>query len=716
MDKGLAINQGPQRDGREGRLPPRTSNDANGEKPAVGEASVQRHEGPKTIAIVGPFTGGKTTLLEAILARTGAIPRQNPASSGNMVGDSSAEAKAHGMSVEASVATTEFMGENLTFVDCPGSIEFAYEADPVLSACDLAVVVAEADDKKVPALQLIMKRLENHGVPVVMFLNKIDKAEGGIRDTLKLLQPVSEKPLLLRQIPLRSDGVVTGSIDLALERAYIYQPHAESQVTEIPDEEKAREVEARFAMLETLADHDDTLMEQLLEDIEPPQDEIFSDLTSDLRQGLVIPVLIGAAETGNGVLRLLKTIRHDSPGVDQTRERAGVSSGNGSVSNVIKTVHTPHGGKLSIVRVLAGELSDGDELFGPEGNTMRISGMYRMIGSDQNKITKAETGETVALGKLEEAKTGDLLTSVKGAGAEVVRTEPPQAVFSIAIRPKERKDEVRLSAALQRLIEEDPSLTILQHQDTGETVLQGHGEMHLRVAAERLAGKYQIAIESREPDIPYRETITKSVTKRGRHKKQSGGHGQFGDVVLDIKPLSRGSGFEFTNTITGGVVPKQYIPSVEHGVRDYLSSGPLGLPVVDLAVNLADGSHHSVDSSDMAFQMAGKLAMREGMSECGPVLLEPVMKVEIQTPNSATAKITALIPQRRGQILGFDARPGWPGWDVVEAMIPLADMRDLIVELRSASAGVASYNAEFDHMAELMGRRADDIVAARKAG
>lgn len=690
---------------------------SNGEKPAMGDANVQRQKGPKTVAIVGPFSGGKSTLLEAILARTGAINRQSPASSGNMVGNSSPEAKAHGMSVEATLATTEFMGENLTFIDCPGSIEFAFEADPVLSACDIAVVVAEADDKKVPALQLIMKRLENHNVPVVLFLNKIDKAEVGIRDTLKLLQPVSEKPLMLRQIPLRSNGAITGSIDLALERAYIYQPHAESEVAEIPDEDKAREVEARFAMLETLADHDDALMEQLLEDVEPPKDEIFSDLTTDLRNGSIIPVLIGAAETGNGVLRLLKTLRHDAPGIEQTRKRIGLSGGNGTVAKVIKTIHTPHGGKLSVVRVLDGTLSDGDELHDADGKTMRVSGLYRLVGMDQTKLAKAGPGETVALGKLEEARTGDVLTSAKGGGLETGTIEPPQPVFSIAIRPKERKDEVRLSTALHRICEEDPSLTVVQHQDTGETVLQGHGEMHLRVAAERLAGKYQIAIESREPDIPYRETITKSVSKRGRHKKQSGGHGQFGDVVIDIKPLPRSSGFEFTNTITGGVVPRQYIPSVETGVRDYLKSGPLGLPVVDLAVNLSDGSHHSVDSSDMAFQMAGKLAMREGMAECGPVLLEPVMKVEIQTPSGATAKITALIPQRRGQILGFDARPGWPGWDVVEAMIPLADMRDLIVELRSASAGVASYVAEFDHMAELTGRRSDEIVEElRKAG
>ena len=252
-------------------------------------------------------------------------------------------------------------------------------------------------------------------------------------------------------------------------------------------------------------------------------------------------------------------------------------------------------------------------------------------------------------------------------------------------------------------------------QDSSETLLSGHGEMHLRVIIERLEGRNQIPIERQAPAIPYRETIRKGVTQRGRHKKQSGGHGQFGDVVIDIKPLPRGSGFEFTETVTGGVVPRQYIPSVEAGVRDFLKTGPLGFPVVDLAVNLVEGSYHSVDSSDMAFQMAAKIAMKEGMAACSPVLLEPVMKVEIFTPSDATAKATAIVSQRRGQILGFDARPGWPGWDILEATMPQSEISDLIIELRSATAGVASYRARFDHMSELTGRLADDAMKVKAA-
>ncbi len=682
----------------------------------MGSRAGGRRTGPKCIAIVGPFASGKTTLLEAILARTGAIPRQNPVSSGNTVSDHSPEAKAHAMSVEASVATVDFMGDSLTFVDCPGSVEFAFEADAVLAACDVAVVVAEADEKKIPALQLIMRKLDELGVPRILFLNKIDRTAAGVRDTLKLLQPASAAPLLLRQIPLRKDDAVIGSIDLALERAYIWRDFAESEAAEIPGDEKAREIEARFSMLETLADHDDLLMEQLLEEKEPPRDEVFDDLSADLRDGSVIPVLIGTAEKGNGVLRLLKTIRHDAPDVEATAKRLGVPDGNAAVVQVMKTIHTAHGGKLSVSRILSGSVADGSELWLSSSEAAKVSGIYRMLGKDQAKLAAAKAGDTVALGKLDGVRTGQTLTSAKGGIAPLVTLEPPQPVYAFSLRPKERKDEVKMSAAIQRLAEEDPSLTLHHNQDSGETVLSGHGEMHLRVTVERLEGKNQIPIDVHAPGVPYRETIRKGVTQRGRHKKQSGGHGQFGDVVLDIKPLPRGSGFKFTDTITGGVVPKQYIQSVETGIREYLKSGPLGFPVVDLAVNLSDGSYHAVDSSDMAFQMAARIGMKEGMAQCSPTLLEPIMKVEIATPSEATAKITGIVPQRRGQILGYDARPGWPGWDVVEATLPQSEIGDLIIELRSATAGVASYRATFDHMAELTGRLADQVMNAAAGG
>ncbi len=674
----------------------------------MGKRSGDRRTGPKCIAIVGPFASGKTSLLEAILARCGAIPRQNTVASGGTVGDASAEARAHQMSVEASIATVDFMGEQITFIDCPGSIEFATEMEAVVPACDAAIVVAEADEKKIAALQLILRRLEQAGVPRILFLNKADKATVGVRETLKMLQPASRTPLLLRQIPLRKEGIVVGAIDLALERAHVWREHAESEIVPIADDDRARELEARFSMLERLADHDDVMMEQLLDEIAVPKDEIFDDLAADVREGSVTPVLIGAAEKGNGVLRLLKAIRHDVADVEATRRRLGAPES--ASAQVLKTIQTPHGGKLSIVRVLSGSIGEAAELTSSGGKTGKVSGIYRMVGEKQTRLPVAQTGETVALGKLDDVITGDTVSTDRTAPPRLVEIERAEPVFGVALKARERKDDVKLSAALAKLVQEDPSLSVVQDQESGETLISGHGEMHLRVTVERLEGRYQIPIESHAPTIPYRETIRKAVTQRGRHKKQSGGHGQFGDVLLEIRPLPRGAGFEFTETITGGVVPRQYFSSVEAGVRDYLKAGPLGFPVVDIAVNLADGSYHSVDSSDMAFQQAARLGMKEGMAQCSPVLLEPVLKVEIYTPSEATARVTAIVPQRRGQILGYDARPGWPDWDTVEATMPQAEIGNLIVELRSATAGVATYRASFDHMAEIGGRIADEVL------
>lgn len=670
-----------------------------------------RVKGPRCVALVGPFASGKTSLLEAILARTGAVDRPGSVDNGSSVGDASPEARAHSMSVETNFASTEFMGDRYTFIDCPGSVEFAYESQCVLAGCDIAVVVCEPDAKKVPALQTILKSLEDQAIPHVLFLNKIDKASNRVRETLEFLQPASKVPLVLRQIPIWKDGIATGFIDLALERAHVYREHAESETMPIPNDERAREVEARFSMLETLADYDDSLMEQLLDEIEPPSDQVFDDLVAETRAGQICPVFIGSAVNGNGILRLLKALRHEAPGIVETRERLGIDdSSSETLLHVMKTLHTNHGGKMSISRVLTGAISEGDVLANAGGTNDRVSSLFSVFGQQASKTGTAGAGETVALGKVDGAETGHTLTSEKSAAEQLFAPRVPQAVMSWSVLPKERKDEVKLSSSLHRIMEEDPSLSVLHSPDTGETLLGGQGEMHLRVALERLTGKYGIEVETSTPRIPYKETIRGKTTQRGKHKKQSGGHGQFGDVILDIRPLGRGEGFVFNDTITGGVVPKQYIPSVKHGAEEYLVSGPLGFQVVDVGVTLTDGSYHNVDSSDQAFKMAAQIAMREGMAECRPVLLEPIYQVTVVCPSEDTAKINAILSGRRGQIMGFDARRGWDGWDEVQAMMPAAEIQDLIIEIRSATAGVGSFTYQFDHLSELTGRLADNVL------
>ena len=672
--------------------------------------------GPRCIALVGPFGSGKTTLLEAILARTGAITRQGKVEDRNTLGDASDEARANAMSVEANIAETEFMGDRYTFIDCPGSIEFQYESGPVLSGADLAVVVAEADPKKLPALQVILRDLEARGVPHMLFLNKVDKLSGPVRELLATLQPASSSRLVLRQIPLRKNGEITGFIDLALERAFNYHEGAPSDAIPLPEEEHARELEARTAMLEQIADFDDALLEQLLEDIAPANDLVFTDLRREMQEGLICPVFIGSAEHGYGIGRLLKALRHEAPGIAETRARLGLKDASVPCVQVLKTIHTAHGGKLSVVRVLAGEVADGTLLAGVQVAEDKVSGVFRIMGAEPQKRDKGTAGETVALGKLDEARTGDTLYVQGGragaGGGNLAPRLPVEPVMAIAVAPRERKDDVRLSTALGKILEEDPSLRLQQVQETGETVLEGNGEMHLRVTLERLTNKYGIAVLTSTPRIAYRETIRRPVSKRGRHKKQSGGHGQFGDVVLDIKPMARGEGLSFSESITGGVVPRQYFSSVETGVMDYLhAAGPLGFPVVDVAVTLTDGSYHTVDSSDQAFKSAAHIAMREGMAEASPVLLEPIMEVTVYCPSDANARINAILSRRRGQILGSDARAGWPGWDEVKAQLPGSEIQDLIVQLRSATAGVGSFTRTFDHFAELTGRLAEEVTS-----
>ncbi len=662
---------------------------------------------PRVAALVGPYLSGKTTLLESLLHTCGAIDRRGNKKDGNTVGDAAPEARSRAMSIEISPATGEFLGETWHFLDCPGSVEFWHDTQCALMVADVAVVVCEPEIERALTLAPLFHFLDAHEIPHMIFVNKLDNSNVRLRELMEALQGVSERKLVLREVPIREGENITGYVDLVSERAYQYKPGEPSDLISIPGEIEAREAEARQELLESLADFDDALLEQLLEDTVPEKQEIYAHLTKDLAGDLIVPVFLGAAEQVHGVHRLMKALRHETPEVGKVAERLGAPSGEPLVQ-VFKTYHMPHTGKTSLGRVLRGSVKDGMS-FGPN----KVSGLFSMMGHTQNKIAGAGAGDIVAMGRMDEVSSGQLL----GASGVVSGVDWPtarQAIYSFAITPKKREDEVKLSAAIAKLIDEDGSLSVEHNQDTNEMVLWGQGEIHLQVAAERLASRYHVEVETRRPQTPYKETIRKPAKQHARHKKQSGGHGQFGDVQIEIKPLPRGGGFEFTETITGGAVPRQYIPAVEAGIRDYMKEGPLGFPVVDFAVNLTDGQYHAVDSSDMAFKLAAIAGMKEAMPSCNPVLLEPICEVHVFVPNAYTAKVQGLISKRRGQILGFDAKEGWSGWDAVAAHMPQAELHDIIVELRSLTFGVGTYEWKFDHLAELTGRLADDVVASRK--
>ena len=662
---------------------------------------------PRCAALVGPYLSGKTTLLESILLRTGAITRKGSVKEGNTVGDSAQEARDRQMSTELNVASSEYLGEEWTFLDCPGFIELAQEARNALMVADIAVVVCEPEPQKTLTLAPLFRFLDDQQIPHMVFINKMDIPGQEIRAALEALQAVSQKPLVLREIPIRIDERVTGFVDLVSERAFQWQPGQPSQLIRVPEAVSEREQEARSEMLEALADFDDNLLEKLLEDVTPAPDEIYQSLTRDLQQDQIVPVFFGSAESMHGITRLLKALRHEAPEPVASAQRLGIDAEGEPCARVFKTLHAAHTGKLSLVRVWRGELTDGMTL-----NGERVSGISRLVGQKLDKQAKAMAGHVVALGRLEGAATGAMLTP-SGQAVGQPWPAPLKPMFSLAVRAQQRSDEVKLTGALSRLTDEDASLSFGHDPDTGELLLWGQGEMHLLIALDRLRNRYNMQIESSRPQVPYKETIRSSVSQHARHKKQSGGHGEFGDVHVDIAPLPRGSGFQFGDTITGGSVPKQYIPAVEAGARDFMQRGPLGFPVVDISVTLTDGQYHTVDSSEMAFRKAAALAMREGMPKCGPVLLEPIFTVRIAIPSDFTSRVQRLVSGRRGQILGFEAKADWPGWDEVSVLLPQAEMHGLIVELRSLTLGVGTFEWQFDHLQELSGKIADDIVKQR---
>ncbi|MBS0014772.1 MAG: elongation factor G [Arthrospira sp. SH-MAG29] len=669
----------------------------------------------RNVAIVGPYLSGKTALLESLLFATGTITRKGTAKEGNRIGDGVAEARDRNMSVEINAAYTQYGGINFTFLDCPGSVEFAQETYNGLMGAGLAIVVCEPEPSRILTLSPLFKFLDDWEIPHIVFINKMDRAfsdEDGCNlnflELLNALKTVSSRPIVPQEYPIAKGSELIGFIDLVTEQAYNYHPGATSDPVPMPEELKELEHAARQEMLEQLSNFDDHLLEELLEEIEPPTEEIVKDLKMELGADLIVPVFLGAAELEYGVRSLLDALVREAPEPSLTAERRGLKGTSDiSIAQVLKTFYTPQGGKLSLVRVWQGELTEGIVL-----NGVRAAGMYRLLGQQTQSVQLAKTGEIVALARMEGIKTGDTLTTQPDRlKAPLPKAQVLPPVLAFAIAPENRKDEVKLSAALTKMIEEDPSLTWEQNTDTHQVILWGQGEIHLKVTLDRLRRKYNFPIVTSPPQIPYKETIRSNTNSHGRYKHQSGGHGQFGDVYLDITPLPRGEGFNFNETIVGGAVPKQYIPGVEMGVREYLEQGPLGFPVVDVSVTLTNGSYHSVDSSEQAFKQAARLAMQTGMAKCNPTLLEPIVTVEVCAPNEFTSQLFQLITTRRGQILGYEPVADWKGWDQVSAYLPQVEMQDLIVELRSLTMGVGYFNWKFDHLQEVPEQLAQRVLA-----
>jgi elongation factor G len=665
---------------------------------------------PRCAALIGPYLSGKTTLLEALLFAAGSTGRRGSVRDGNSVGDHAPEARARQMSTELNVASASFLGDPWAILDCPGSVELLYEAQGALLASDVAVVVVEPEVERALTISSLLRFLDLHQIPHMVFINKMDNANARVRDVLAALQSVSSRPLVLRQVPLRgAEAEITGYVDLVSERAYRYRPGQASDLIPLPDGFWDQERETRTGLLEKLADFDDTLLEQLLEEVEPPKEEIYRHLTQTLKGAQVVPVFLGSGLADYGVRRLWKALRHETPSPQETAARLGIAAEGEPLAQVIKTFHLPHTGKLSLARVWRGTITEGMVL-----NGSRVAGLLRVTGGLHEKLAAAQTGEVVGLTRMEDIATGAVLTP-SGKTGPLPRPERPQPVFGLAIASERRADDVKLTGAIGKLVEEDPTLELDQNADTQEMVLWGQGDIHLQIAMDRLRNRHNLAVTGRPAAVPYKETIRHGTQQHSRFKRQSGGHGQFADVTIEVKAMPRGSGFTFTDSVVGGAIPRNYIPAVEEGVVEALHHGPLGFPVVDVAVTLITGQFHAVDSSDQAFKTAGRQGVQEALPKCEPMLLEPIDSVEISVPNAFTARVQRLVSGRRGQILGYDAKPDWPGWDVVSAHMPQNELHDLIVELRSLTLGVGSFAHRFDHMQELTGRPAEKVLASRTA-
>jgi len=638
----------------------------------------------RVVALCGPYLSGKTSLLESLLYATGAIGRRGSTRAGTSIGDGAAEARKRGMGTEINVASVDYLGDQWTFLDVPGSIEFQHDAMAALAVCDAAVVVCEPSPERVVALAPLLKAIEDRHIPHIFFINKIDSAEARVRDMLAALQSVSSRKLVLRQVPIRqvaADGSeqAVGYVDLVSERAYRYRTSGASDLIEMPAEILPRESEARREMLETLSEFDDTLLEQLIEDVAPEKSLIYRDLHDEFGSDKIAPVLIGAGDRENGVRRLLKALRHDTPFVAETAARRGLETASGTggaAAECFKVLHQSHAGKLSLCRVWSGRLVEGQSLGG-----QRLGTLLRPFGQRLDKVAEARAGEIVALAKVEPLSAGQVLSGGGLAASPAFpAVEPP--VFALSLAARNRNDEVKLSGALHKIVEEDPSLSFEARGETHELLLRGQGEMHLRVAVDKLAGRYNVAVET-------------------------------GDCWIRMEPLDRGAGFQFANEVFGGSIPRNFIPAVEKGIVETATGGFLaGYPMVDFKVTVYDGSYHDVDSSEMAFKLAARKAFKAAMLQAKPALLEPVMRVEIQAPVEFAGDLMSDVTGRRGRMNGMDTKGGT---QIIRAMIPMAEMLTYQNDLTAKTQGRGTFSMEFDHYDYVPAAQADKIVAAAKA-
>ncbi len=649
---------------------------------------------PRCAAIIGPFGSGKSTLANA-LQGLGEDP----------VGSADAASLPHG---SRRYLQCSYLGDRWTFIDCPGAVECLQHALDAIAMADVAILVVEArQDAEVTSMPLL-RTIAESGIPAILFVNKVDQLEGTVTDLVDAYGQISARPLLLRQLPIVEGEAMTGTVDLISRRGFRFREGQPSEVIEPPAGLRGEMEVARERLLESLADFDDALLERLLEDDEPSTDEVFKTGGDSFSEGRYTSVLVGSAEHGNGLVRLFKSIRHDVPDVEACIARHGLPDGEGLLATVGETRSLQHVGRTNVVRVWRGSVDAATTVGG-----QRIAGVAFYDGASTSKVERAEAGDLVALTRCEELQTGSIASESRTLEETPKGWQALKPVYALSFQVTRRDDDAKLSTTLRRVVDDDASLSTGDASEGGIAVF-GQGDMHLRDLAARLEQDFGLSVTTAPVSIAWRETLTKPADIHARHKKQTGGAGQFADVKVRFAPTPRGSGFSFDSEVVGGSVPRGYIPAVEAGMHQALERGPLGFPVVDVKATLYDGQHHSVDSSEMAFKTAGRIAMSDALEQGKTVLLEPIHLVVFETPSQYTSKVNAIITGRRGRILGFESVEGCPGWDELSAHMPEVALADVILELRAATQGAARFRHQYDHYQELYSKEAESVIEKRR--
>lgn len=678
----------------------------------------------RNVALFGHGETGKTSLAEAMLFDAGVVTRMGRVDEGNTLSDFDPDEHKKTISVNATPLTFEWKGVKINLMDTPGFADFIGEVIATLRVVESGVFVISAVAGVEVQTELIWKMAEEENLSRLFFINKMDRENADFHRCLQQLQDLYGSRVVAFQLPIGQEHDFRGVVDLVANKAYTYDDKGKRQETEIPDEMKAMVDSAREKIIEGAAEANDELMMKYLEEEEIGEDEVLSALLKGVSDGTLVPVLCGSATHNIGADLLMNFVANSLPSPAKIKEIVGRRKGGEEEvvlearagaplsALVFKTVSDPYVGKLTYFRVFSGSISSDSTIYNPVTDSdERLGQVFVIRGKDQIACGEIPAGDIGGVAKLSDTNTGDTLCE-KGTSLILPAIEFPDPVMSLAVEPKTKGDEDKLSMALSRLSEEDPSFHVRRDTEVKQTVISGMGEAHLDIMMERMARKFGVNVNSTLPRVPYKETVRRTARAEGKHKKQTGGHGQFGIAWVEISPLERGEGFEFVDKIVGGVIPKQFIPSVEKGIRKEMEEGPLsGNPIVDFKATLYDGKYHPVDSSDISFQIAGALALKNAVASADPYLLEPIMNVEIMVPEAYMGDVIGDLNAKRGRILGMEPEGGLQR---IRANVPLAEMLRYSIDLRSITGGRGSFKMEFSNYEEVPSHVANKVIEASR--